>query len=90
MILDKVYDSAKQTKEYFYLICYTQSWLTKSNVFLIFDYVHLLKNIRNNWSMEKTQKLECVEDHDQKIAPWKIFPQQIPPGLGLGFWLGFG
>ena len=32
----------------------TQSWLTKNNVFLIVDYMRLLKNIRNNCTAKKT------------------------------------
>jgi hypothetical protein len=31
-------------------------WRTKDNIFLLFDYVHLLKNIRNNWSTEKNHR----------------------------------
>ena len=47
-----------------------QSWLTKNIVILIFDYVHLLKNIINNWITEKTQKLEYVIDAMKKVANW--------------------
>ena len=35
-------------------------WRTKNNLFLLFDYVHLLKNIRNNWITEPTQELQFV------------------------------
>ena len=38
----------------------TQSWLTKT-VFLIFDYVHLLKNIRNNWLQRKHKDLNMLQ-----------------------------
>lgn len=38
----------------------TQSWLTKT-VFLIFDYVHLLKNIRNNWLQRKHKDLNMLK-----------------------------
>ena len=31
----------------------------KGNTFLLFDYVHLLKNISNNWITEKTFLLKC-------------------------------
>ena len=33
-------------------------WLTKDNLFLLFDYVHIFENIRNNWITEATQELE--------------------------------
>ena len=32
-------------------------WCTKDDMSLLFDYLHLLKNIRNNWIEEKTQEL---------------------------------
>ena len=30
-------------------------WCTKVATFLLFDYVHLLRNIRNKWNTEKAQ-----------------------------------
>ena len=45
-------------------------WRTKDNIFLLFDYVHLLKNIRNNWITEKSQELVYFDDGKQKVARW--------------------
>ena len=45
-------------------------WRTKDNIFLLFDYVHLLKNIRNNWITEKSQELVYFYDGEQKVARW--------------------
>ena len=42
-------------------------WLTKENLFLLFDYVHVFKNIRNNWITEATQELEFYLN-DQKYT----------------------
>ena len=28
-------------------------WRTPNNMFLLYDYVHIIKNIRNNWLTEK-------------------------------------
>ena len=42
-------------------------WLTKDNLFLLFDYVHIFKNIRNNWITEATQELEFYLN-DQKYT----------------------
>ena len=42
-------------------------WRTKSNLFFPLDFVHLLKNIRNNWIAETTQELEFY-DHDKKLV----------------------
>ena len=33
-------------------------WLSIDGVYLIYDYVHLLKNIRNLWLTKKTMQLE--------------------------------
>ena len=47
-----------------------EAWCTKDNIFLLFDYVHLLKSIRNNWITEKTQELEFYIDGEKNIAWW--------------------
>ena len=39
-------------------------------MFLLFDYVHLFKCIRNNWITEKTQELEFVYEGEMKRAKW--------------------
>ena len=45
-------------------------WKTKDDIFLLFDFVHLLKCIRNNWIMEKTQELSFkISDHTY-TAKW--------------------
>ena len=38
--------------------------LTKCGIFLLFDYVHLLKSIRNNWITENTQELHFENDQN--------------------------
>ena len=48
-------------------------WRTRDNIFLLFDYVHLLKSIRNNWLTEKSQELIFVDNGEQKIAKWGTF-----------------
>ena len=45
-------------------------WRTKDDIFLLFDYVHLLKSIRNNWITEKTQELLYTKSGKQGIAKW--------------------
>ena len=37
----------------------------------MFDYVHLLKSIRNNWLTEKSQELFFADNGQQKIAKWQ-------------------
>ena len=44
-------------------------WLTQDGIFLLFDYVHLIKSVRNNWITETTQELEFK--HRKSVARWK-------------------
>ena len=37
---------------------------------MLFDYVHLLKSIRNNWITEKTQELLYTKSGKQRTAKW--------------------
>ena len=46
-------------------------WLnTQSNIYLLFDYVHVVKCIRNKWLTEKTQQLEYAFNGNTQIAKW--------------------
>ena len=45
-------------------------WITKDNLFLLFDYVHIFKNIRNNWITEATQELEYYLNDQKYTARW--------------------
>ena len=43
---------------------------TKDDMFLLIYYVHLLKNVRNNWITEKTQELIFELNCKQMTAKW--------------------
>ena len=45
-------------------------WLTIDGKFLLFDYVHLLKNIINLWLTEITLQLEFSEWGSKFVASW--------------------
>ena len=45
-------------------------WLTIDGRYLLFDFVHLLKNIRNNWLTEKSGELIFYDGDTQKVAKW--------------------
>ena len=40
-------------------------------VFLMYDFVHIMKNLRNNWLTEKLQELSFMEDGREYLACWK-------------------
>ena len=46
-------------------------WLSKnSDIFLLFDYVHVVKCLRNNWLTEKTKKLQYTFNGVTQVAKW--------------------
>ena len=45
--------------------------MPKEGLFLLFEYVHLIKSIRNNWITEKSQELECEFQNQKFTAKWK-------------------
>ena len=45
-------------------------WLTKDNLFLLLDYVHIFKDIRNNWIIEVTQELEFYLNDQKYTSKW--------------------
>ena len=46
----------------------SSAWQTKDNVFLLYDFVHLMKNIRNNWITEPMKELKFFVDEEEKVA----------------------
>lgn len=57
--LFKAYDTTPETP-----------WLTKDGLFLLYDPVHLLKNIRNNWITERCQELKFWDGEKERVAKW--------------------
>ena len=45
-------------------------WLTFDGIFLLYDFVHLLKSIRNDWLTEKTGEIAFKEDDKSFVAKW--------------------
>ena len=42
-----------------------------SHIFLVFDYVHSFKNIRNNWTTVPDKKLSFIKEGKTYVARWK-------------------
>ena len=51
--------------------------LTGEKTFILNDYVHLFKSVRNNWYTERTKEISyyCPNDNDFKVAKWDILTQ---------------
>ncbi|GFO33316.1 transposable element p transposase [Plakobranchus ocellatus] len=45
-------------------------WDTQAGVYLLYEYVHILKNIRNNWLTEATGELSYYHDGVWRTAKW--------------------
>ena len=45
-------------------------WLTTDGIFLLFDYVHLIKCIRNNWLTEPNGEIKFEKDGTSYTAKW--------------------
>ena len=45
--------------------------VVSDNLFLVFDYVHVFKNLQNNWISEKLQTLTFTKDSIKYTAGWK-------------------
>ena len=41
------------------------------SVFMLYDYVHIFKNVRNNWFTEPSKKLTFTVDGKEYLASWK-------------------
>ncbi|XP_065659240.1 uncharacterized protein LOC136083651 [Hydra vulgaris] len=48
----------------------SKPWLTTSGIYLLYDYVHLLESIRNNWLTKKTGELQFLNNKELALAKW--------------------
>ena len=67
-----MYDANKFNQSFFRKVDthIVKPWCTKVDTFLLFDYMHLLRNIRNKWITEKTQELSFELNCEQMTAKW--------------------
>ena len=54
-----------------YLTISGKPWVTEDGMYLLFDFVHLLKHIRNLWLREKTGELVYSDNGIQRTAKWE-------------------
>ena len=46
-------------------------WRTVDDIFLLFDFVHIFKCVRNNWITEKTGEIKFHHDNEEYVAKWE-------------------
>ena len=70
-----VCDGNRTNQAYFrkYVTLPDQPWLTEDGTYLLYDFVHLLKNIRYLWLTEKTGELTYVFEGVVRTAKCKLF-----------------
>ena len=59
----------------FFRMCKTvpdKPWLAVDGKYLLFDFVHLLKNIQNLWLTEKTGEIKFFDSGIARIAKWAV------------------
>ena len=65
-----VCDGNRVNQSFFKKLDVVSPWRTKNDLLLLYDYVHLLKNIRNNWITEATQELKFSVNGETYTAKW--------------------
>ena len=65
-------DGNRVNQRYFKMFATISSkpWLSESGLFLLFDFVHLIKSLRNNWLTDKTKEVIFYDNGVPKIAKW--------------------
>ena len=64
-------DNNRVNQAFFKMFPLISPWKTNDNMFLLYDFIHILKNIRNNWLTEKTGEIIYNHNGDQLTAKWQ-------------------
>ena len=64
-------DNNRVNQAFFKRFSCASPWRTEDNTFLLFDFVHILKSIRNNWITEKTREIEFIWRGESFVAKWE-------------------
>ena len=63
-------DNNRVNQSFFRKLELVSPWCTTKNIFLLFDYIHLIKSLCNNWITEKMQELKFSDNVSIKLAKW--------------------
>ena len=69
-IVSIICDGNRTNQSFFKKFDLVSPWLTSENIVLLYDYVHLMKSVRNNWITEKCGELEFKHGDQKMIARW--------------------
>ena len=68
-------DNNRINQAFFKKFSLVSPWRTEDNTFLLFDFVHIFKNIRNNWLTEKTGEISFSHNEAELTAKWQHIRQ---------------
>ena len=80
-------DNNKVNQSFFNKFELVSPWCTTGNIFLLFDYIHLIKSLRNNWITEKMQELKYLDNESIRIVKWNdlknfmILKEKVSPNF---------
>ena len=69
-VVATVLDGNRVNQAFFKMFDTISPWRTKEGMFLLFDLVHLMENIRNSWITEETQEIDFCVHRIKKAAKW--------------------
>ena len=69
-IISIISDNNRVNQAFFKRFDLEKPWLTKGGIFLLFDFVHIVKSIRNNWITERTKELKFPDGDLVQTARW--------------------
>lgn len=70
-VVSIICDNNRINQSFFKLFPLKSPWETTDNIFLLYDFVHVMKNIRNNWLTEKTGQIVFEHDGAEMTAKWE-------------------
>jgi hypothetical protein len=71
IITSIICDNNRVNQAFFKKFDLASPWKTVDGIFLLFDFVHILKSIRNNWLTEKTGEIEFEVKGETLVAKWE-------------------
>ena len=80
-------DNNKVNKRLFGMFNLCNTWRTNDNIFLLYDFVHLIKSICNNWLTEKCQELYFTYKGASRTSKWSDFKKLCLNLMKLQFFL---
>ena len=70
-VVSIICDNNRVNQAFYKKFSCTYPWRTDNDIFLLFDFVHIVKSIRNNWITERNGEIEYEYRGDRYTAKWE-------------------